>query len=49
MVVPFDPTLMDAIRREQEAKARKAERDEMLSEVFRQCRGAVTPRRGSPR
>ncbi len=31
MVIPYDPTLMDAIRREQEAKARKAEREEMLS------------------
>jgi len=48
MVIPYDPMLMDAIRREQEAKARKAERGEMLSQVFRQCKGAFTPRRGSP-
>ncbi len=31
MVVPYDPLLMDAIRREQEAKARKAEREELMA------------------
>ena len=39
MIVPYDPMLMEALRREQQAKARKAERGEMPSEVFRQCTG----------
>jgi hypothetical protein len=33
MIVPYDPTLMDAIRREQEARARKAEREELINQM----------------
>lgn len=41
MVVPFDPLLMDAIRREQEAKSRKAEREEMLAQMAGLGRGGT--------
>lgn len=33
MVVPYDPLLMDVIRREQEARARKPEREELLTQL----------------
>ena len=33
MVIPYDPMLMEAIRREQEARARKAEREEMMTQM----------------
>ncbi len=33
IIIPYDPVYMDVLRREQEAKARKAEREEMLTQM----------------